>query len=82
MPDWDDSAPDLPDQWDDDDGEPLTRECRQCGADVYEDAEQCPRCGEWITHSTSLWEDRPTWWIILGLLGIGSILWLLIAGRM
>ena len=71
-----DSDP-FPD-WEDD--ETLTRECTSCGAEVYEDVEQCPVCGEWITDSTSAWSDRPTWWVVLGLLGIGSVLWLFTLG--
>lgn len=35
---------------DDDDTIP----CPHCGADVYDDAEQCPRCGMYLSA-----EDRP-----------------------
>ncbi len=31
------------------DDESETVACPHCGADVYEDADRCPRCGEWIT---------------------------------
>ncbi len=67
-------AEDLPD---DDLSE--TVPCQECGAEVYEDAVRCPSCGNYLTHQNHLWSRRPTWWIILGLLGIlGAILaWLL-----
>lgn len=32
----------------DDDGVSETVPCPACGAAVYEDADQCPACGEWI----------------------------------
>lgn len=64
--DWDESE-DWPD---DDDGESLTVTCRACGEQVYEDAEQCPYCHEYIAASHTVWDGRPSWWIILGGLGI------------
>ncbi len=54
---------------DDDDSAELVA-CPECGTDVYEEAEQCPVCGAYITHSTSAWQGRPIWWIVLGLIGI------------
>jgi hypothetical protein len=68
--DADDDEPlddDYPDEPDDDFSE--TVPCRECGAEVYEDAEQCPRCGTYLTHSSSVLAGRPIWWIVLGMLG-------------
>jgi hypothetical protein len=65
--DWDDDD-DPDDQPDDDDSSVVT--CPNCGVDVYEDAEQCPSCGEWIEHSTHPFAGRSLWWIGLGVLGI------------
>lgn len=62
-PDWD--APD--DAFDDDLNQ--TVPCRQCGAEIYEDAVQCPVCGWYVTADTSPWSGRPAWWVVLGLLG-------------
>ena len=78
MPHWDDdSDPDLsndyPDQWEDDD-ETAPQECPKCGADCYEDAEQCPHCGEWLMWPSTAWQNRPWWWIALGVLGIYAVL--------
>lgn len=56
------------DEWDDDSAE--TAPCPECGAEVYEDAVQCPVCGNYITHQTRIWSGRPGWWVILGLLGV------------
>ena len=63
--------------WEDEDAESLTVPCLECGTDVYEDAEQCPACGHWITHSetstTSAMQGKPLWYVVLGLLGIIAV---------
>jgi hypothetical protein len=82
---------DDPDDWDDDDDPELEAEeddddesdvlpCPSCGAEVYEDAERCPSCGEYLTRRRlRAWEGQPWWWVGLGLLGTGAmILWLLL----
>ncbi len=79
--DWDDE----PDDWDDDhdpddpddDDTSLTVACPVCGADVYEDAEHCPSCGDFIVLSTSPWTGKPLWWVLLGLAGIFAVMWVL-----
>ena len=48
--------------------------CPECGDKVYEDAEQCPLCGAYIVHQYSPWSQRPVWWMVLGLLGIISVI--------
>lgn len=67
--DWetDDADADWPD---DDDGETLTIPCPFCKADIYEESEQCPHCGEYVVRSSTAWNGKPIWWIILGILGI------------
>ena len=65
---------------DDYDDETPTRECQRCGADVYEDAEQCPLCGAWLTTDTSPWTGRGWWWVALGILGIIMLLIVLVLG--
>lgn len=47
--------------------------CPHCGADIFEESEQCPECGEYVTFSTSAWSGRSWWWIALGLLGVVSV---------
>ena len=48
--------------------------CPACGAEVYEEAEQCPRCGDYITHSSSIWAGKSWWWTLLGLLGVAGLI--------
>jgi uncharacterized paraquat-inducible protein A len=60
-----------PDELDDDSSETVS--CRKCGAEVYEDAEKCPRCGEYITAGSQLWSNRSWWWVLLGALGIAAV---------
>ncbi len=63
------------------DDESETVPCPHCGADVYEDAVECPVCGQYITPgSRDLWVGRSAWWVLLGLLGIGAVLWVLLTG--
>ncbi len=57
-----------------DDDQTALAECPRCGVDIYEDAEQCPLCGEWITHNTSAWGGRPWWWVALGACGIATLI--------
>jgi uncharacterized paraquat-inducible protein A len=78
MPDRDDWLQESDDEFDEDefpdendeDDSTETVSCPSCGADVYEDAEQCPYCGTYITHQTSPWEGRSMWWIVLAVLGL------------
>ena len=66
------------DEWDDS----YTIACPACGSEVYEDAEQCPGCGEYIVasslNSQYAWRERPLWWIVLGAAGIAAVLWVLV----
>ena len=73
---WFEEPDDEREEYDDLDGddESLTLPCPECGADVFEDAVQCPVCGNYITHSTSVWQGRPGWWIVLGLLGVVALI--------
>ena len=68
-------------EWDDDDGpddesESTTTECIKCGCEIYDDASRCPLCGEYQVGDRSLtvWEGRPLWWKVGGLLGIIAVL--------
>ncbi len=82
---WDDSSADSDeheypdaDLWDEESTD--TIECPACGADVYEDADQCPVCGEFLIPDTRVWAGKPTWWIALGMLGIIVLVAALILG--
>ena len=75
----DDDWPEDSDLDDDEESESEVLPCPNCGADVYEDAPQCPICGSYITFRTSVWSARSGWWILLGLLGIAAVI-LVLAG--
>jgi hypothetical protein len=67
------------DDFDGDEGELLP--CPECGADIYEESQQCPYCGSYVTFSTHPFTGRAWWWVALGLLGIiAMIVMLAIAG--
>ncbi len=64
-------------QFDDDpdDAESETVACPVCRRSVYEDAEKCPHCGEWITPASTAEHRSRTWrWPVLIALLIVMIL--------
>lgn len=48
--------------------------CPVCGADIYEDAPQCPACGEYVIPDTSVWSGKPTWYLLLALAGLAAVI--------
>lgn len=56
--------------------------CPECGAQVWEEAPSCPRCGHYFTpgNRRAVWGTKPRWlrwtgWLLLGL-AVGSwFLW-------
>ena len=50
--------------WDDEDD---VVPCGNCGRDIYDDAERCPYCGEYISRENRRLTGKP-WWMILGVL--------------
>ena len=73
---WDDAEVGLPD---DQAGELVP--CPHCGLEIYEEALQCPHCGDYVVHRSSIWAQRPTWWVVIGLLGVLATLLALTLGR-
>ena len=73
---FDDGSPED-DYLDDDSSE--TVPCPDCRAEIYEAAEQCPYCGNYVVHRSDVWSGRSRWWIVLGLLGILAVI-LVLAG--
>lgn len=57
----------------DDDSTP-TVVCSNCQADVYEEADRCPNCGEFLIGTQSPLVGKPTWYVVIGLLGIVAVL--------
>ncbi|HUY93083.1 MAG TPA: zinc ribbon domain-containing protein [Pirellulales bacterium] len=67
--DWE--APE-PDDRDDDELELLP--CPACGKLIYEEAEACPYCGEYVTHSTSALAGKPIWYLALAIIGVVAVI--------
>lgn len=75
----DEEYPDESDDgYDDDDDENDTVICSNCGADVYEDSECCPKCGEFLTTNTSPLSGRSMLFVVLGIAGIVATIWALL----
>jgi len=74
----DDDDPDDDAEWsedpDDSDEDTETVSCPKCGIDVYEDAPQCPLCGEYLTQDRSVWSGRPVWFTLLAVTGIVAVI--------
>jgi zinc-ribbon domain len=79
--DWDD------DDWDEDDCEDDLKNaelqdvsdahyvCPLCGAEVYDDANVCSACGDYIVPKMVIGSEvRPMWYIALGTIGIIAVL--------
>lgn len=60
-----------------------TVDCPACGAEVYEDADCCPLCGEFLTLSSGSgpWQGRSGWWIAAGVAGVVATVFALIASH-
>ena len=66
----DDEYPDEDDESYDDEDDSATELCSECGAEIYEDAPQCPACGCYVTASTNPFAGRSALWLVIGTLGI------------
>jgi zinc-ribbon domain len=83
--DWDDDESEwTPDEdnedsedWGNDDDDDNTVECPHCHAAVYEGAEQCPQCGNYLSEEDAPREVKPLWIIVGGLLCLAIVvLWI------
>jgi hypothetical protein len=50
--------------------EPATIPCPHCGAEVFDDAEQCPACGSWFVRDRRPLTGKPRWFVMLGFVGV------------
>lgn len=65
--------------YEDDDEETSTVSCRACGAEVYEDALECPVCNQYLeAGSRSPLAGRPLWYVALAILGMGALIFALV----
>ena len=70
----------YPDEPDDDDYESDTVTCSECQAEVYEDAEQCPVCGNYIVSTNAGLSAFSLPFLVLGMAGLISVIVLLALG--
>jgi hypothetical protein len=65
--DWDEDQLDDSEEFDDpaDEDQDVTAPCPHCREPVYDDAEQCPHCGRYLSREDEPLPIRP-WWFILG----------------
>jgi len=67
----------MPDEADlvDDDDEVLGSivPCPNCGRGIFEDAQQCPACHQWIIRTNS-WRSSPKWYVRGGLWAARTLL--------
>ncbi len=69
--DWDDEPDALDDDYPEEQDETETVVCANCGEQVYEDAPNCPYCGEYLIAKSRRFSDgKPLWYVVLALLGI------------
>jgi hypothetical protein len=49
--------------------------CPSCGRPIFDDAEQCPHCGDYVVAgSTSPLAGKPAWYVLLALMGILAVI--------
>jgi predicted nucleic acid-binding Zn ribbon protein len=60
--------PDGSDQDDDEDGSVDTVKCPSCGRQVYEGAQRCPYCGEYISREDPRRPAPPPLWFVVGVI--------------
>ncbi len=77
---YDDEDDDLDDADDADDDSDVTIDCPYCGAEMYDDAEQCPHCGQYISAEDAPREGKPAWIIVVILLCVAMMLLGIIVG--
>ena len=50
-------------------------ECADCGAEIIEDAEQCPKCGKYLSAEDSPGSGKSgAWWVIMVLLLLATLM--------
>lgn len=71
--DFDEEDRDLPQEGDlaDDEMGGDVVPCPSCGREVYEDAERCPHCGDWITPRAG--GPLPWVWVVAALLALAGM---------
>ena len=72
-----DDDDDAESEWQEDEDDDETVPCPHCGKPVYEGAEQCPACGNYISEEDSPTPVKPLWIVVGGLICLAIvILWI------
>jgi hypothetical protein len=76
--DWESNAWSGDDSSEDDDGSEefdsdQTVECPACGREIYDDAERCPHCGEYLTEPDRLGRGKPLWIIVTAVVVLAAV---------
>jgi predicted RNA-binding Zn-ribbon protein involved in translation (DUF1610 family) len=52
--------------------------CPHCGEEVFDDAEQCPACGTWLVRDRRALTGKPSWFVVLGVVGalLAIVVWI------
>ena len=66
MPDDDLDPREYPDPDIDENGQTDTKPCPYCRFPIYEGAEQCPKCGNYISEEEA--SSHKPWWLVAGIL--------------
>jgi len=57
-----------------DDERTETVACPACGVQIYENADRCPLCGEYVVTSGKTAHRRSGWWVLVALALIAGLL--------
>jgi predicted nucleic acid-binding Zn ribbon protein len=68
----DPADPDESDMDEDDEDGPALVECPYCGSEILEDAERCPRCGNFISEEDAP-RRKPAWIVVSAVLLVVAI---------
>ena len=74
--DWEDDRDDA--EWTpDEDDEDETVPCNHCGRAIYEGAEQCPYCGNYVSEEDEPRQAKPLWIVVSAVICLAVvILWI------
>lgn len=68
MSQWEDTEPD----------DDTTDDCPHCGASIYDDAERCPACGEYLSREDAPPRGKP-WYVVVGaIVSLAIVAWWLL----
>ena len=75
----DDWETDETSPWDED-AEDTTFPCPYCGASIYEDAECCPHCNQYLSAEDAVTNRKPLWVLAVAFALVIAVVWLSFRG--